>query len=1489
MNVFRRLALSAIVSAAVGVPVAGQAQSCPTPPGKDVLLFVDNSSSITNAEFDEAQQAIASIAASVLSRPGYRLAVVNWGCEGGRRTTRDGCRVDLATGSAIPGGWSSNPADFAYAGNNSASNRVCRSFGTNFAGSVNRNNCGGANFSVNINDDYAQHGLKILEGVLYSGGTTGGNDSYNQPTLGPSAPTQQLMLIHMTDADPNFGRFDGTSIREMPSTETALGFYHYSNRFKNVRNAVIVGVGIDAASNVAVNRGELAAVASRGGIATDYDAAHPTALSTQAFDTGTPRIAANSITYNDATILSAANMAFNATVPACVILRKQSVGGTGSFSFTGGTNGLPSALTLSTATTNPQAATGVFLSQFNTPTSITETIPLGWSLTSAACVNASNTNVPVTSNLATGQLTIPAAQVVAGAQLTCTFTNRNVQPNFGTCDARMFLDSVTIQSTSVAYSTLYEFTFDNGSAGLDLLGVSANNMQRNALGFNPLDNYIYGISFRSTGGNDLYRIGSDGSSSLFGTVTGLPIDRYVNGAFSAAGDYYVYAADRPQMYRIAIGSPSIATPITLSRPTSMTDFAWYNGLLYGIENYNLVSIDPSTGVLTTVGPTQSDLESAAAMLATTNGLFGGLPGLYAIDHLTGAATLLTGDVPSPSGNGGGDGANCPTATVSFDADLSVTKTNTPASGPNDLPDDTYTPGEVRTYSILVSNSATSFGAQNITVSDPLPAGINASTVSWTCTSTSGDARCGATSGTGALNDTGLDLPPGAVAAYLVTLTVPTTFTGNLTNTVTITPPNTINDTNASNNTATDTDARAGSIVIIKNAVPNSAQDFAFTTTGTGLSSFSLDDDADDTLTNDRIFTGLAPGSYGVTETALAGWNLTGLTCVDPDSGSTVNPGTRSATIDLDAGETVTCTYTNTRETTPLPTGDRCPLLWGALRRTPLTGTGYGVLTSIDPATGELTYYPGAITDNDGGDITSLGIDPRTGRLFAVDNATGQIRTLAPGASTWSSTGVTAAGAASWHRMVMDAVGNLYLQGQDATQLYRYAVAMDGSLAAPATVTLTYSGAVPSAGGDLAIGPDGTIYIVAGNEQALYQLSGDLYAGTAATASQVATVPGDPGAAAFVGTTLYLGDSGNTLYAGPVTGPYMPVTKAFPRIGDMASCSAGLPPMLTLRKTWAGAAVNDTVTVSALDLTTGGATGAALDAVADTPSETDAGTAFAVVHGRSYTLSEAFTTGTADAYDKALTCTGNTGTGAALTYTANDMSGTLTVGDAATDIACTFTNVREPTLTLAKTWVNAATGDTATLTATGGTGSPALDSTAETANETDTGVAVKMAVGDVVTLAETLGGSNTGGYIAGAWNCTGGVLSGNTLTLTDADVGAAIICTIVNTLRQTDLQVVKTASPNPVVSGGVVTYQIVVTNNGPLAADGAVLTDVAGVGQDCTTPSTTATCSATGGATCPSPTVPVSSLLGSGITIPTLPVGGQVTIGLQCTVSATGTP
>lgn len=134
----------------------------------------------------------------------------------------------------------------------------------------------------------------------------------------------------------------------------------------------------------------------------------------------------------------------------------------------------------------------------------------------------------------------------------------------------------------------------------------------------------------------------------------------------------------------------------------------------------------------------------------------------------------------------------------------------------------------------------------------------------------------------------------------------------------------------------------------------------------------------------------------------------------------------------------------------------------------------------------------------------------------------------------------------------------------------------------------------------------------------------------------------------------------------------------------------------------------------------------------------------------------------------------------------------------------------------------------------------------------------------------------------------GTLSGSTMTIpaTATFAGAAITCTYTNLAPRADVQVVKTATPNPVVTGQVVTYSLVVRNNGPQAASNVVLSDLASIGQTCSIPSTSATCTASSGATCPA-SIPVSSLLAGGVTIPALAVNAQVTVTLQCTATASG--
>ena len=89
-------------------------------------------------------------------------------------------------------------------------------------------------------------------------------------------------------------------------------------------------------------------------------------------------------------------------------------------------------------------------------------------------------------------------------------------------------------------------------------------------------------------------------------------------------------------------------------------------------------------------------------------------------------------------------------------------------------------------------------------------------------------------------------------------------------------------------TCTYTNTADATITVTKDAVPDAAQDFAYTTTGTGggtlfaSGTFLLDDDADATLPASRTFTFTgadATGTKTITETLpVAGWTLTNLVC-----------------------------------------------------------------------------------------------------------------------------------------------------------------------------------------------------------------------------------------------------------------------------------------------------------------------------------------------------------------------------------------------------------------------------------------------------------------------------------------------------------------------------------------------------------------------------------------------------------------------------------
>lgn len=168
------------------------------------------------------------------------------------------------------------------------------------------------------------------------------------------------------------------------------------------------------------------------------------------------------------------------------------------------------------------------------------------------------------------------------------------------------------------------------------------------------------------------------------------------------------------------------------------------------------------------------------------------------------------------------------------------------------------------------------------------------------------------------------LAPGASGTVLFSFTMPTG--GQFTNCVSVTQaqnpmtpadPNTSNNTNICTTITVAPPAPAtGSITIIKDAQPNDAQNFTFTSNQASIAPFPLDDDSDNTLADRRTFTGLPAGSYTFTETQVTGWTLSSISCTTTSNATTsTSIVSAMASITLTAGSDVTCTFVNTKAAT----------------------------------------------------------------------------------------------------------------------------------------------------------------------------------------------------------------------------------------------------------------------------------------------------------------------------------------------------------------------------------------------------------------------------------------------------------------------------------------------------------------------------------------------------------------------------------------------
>lgn len=111
-----------------------------------------------------------------------------------------------------------------------------------------------------------------------------------------------------------------------------------------------------------------------------------------------------------------------------------------------------------------------------------------------------------------------------------------------------------------------------------------------------------------------------------------------------------------------------------------------------------------------------------------------------------------------------------------------------------------------------------------------------------------------------------------------------------------------------------TNTRASTIRIIKDANPNSAQDFSFTGIGSGVNStVTLDDDGDQALSNVWPISGLLSGTYEITEGTVSGWQLTNVSCLGTtDYATDLNQGKLTIN-NVGPGSDITCTFTNIQQ------------------------------------------------------------------------------------------------------------------------------------------------------------------------------------------------------------------------------------------------------------------------------------------------------------------------------------------------------------------------------------------------------------------------------------------------------------------------------------------------------------------------------------------------------------------------------------------------
>ena len=406
----------------------------------------------------------------------------------------------------------------------------------------------------------------------------------------------------------------------------------------------------------------------------------------------------------------------------------------------------------------------------------------------------------------------------------------------------------------------------------------------NALGYDPLNDFLYAMVLSVAGTNDLLQIDASGNVTSLGPVSGYAAvaQQPVVGSFDASGNYWIVTrgTSTSTAYEIDVTSspPAVINTVSLSGQFSPPDWSPDDGYMWGMTNGTMYRVDLGTGTVDTfgapsgVGPGTfgADWTFGNGNLGFSNNQTGTIyqisvsnpSGPVSNPPLFTLVSAYVGPVPPQNNN---DGASC----IGKATDLAIAKT-----GPA-----TVSAGGTITWDLTVTNEGPG-NSSGFAVDDNVPPGVTNVTApnptpnsTQGCTVTGNDVQCAE----GAL-------PDGASFTIVLTGTAPTTDSTCIVNTASVVANE--SDPNQANNSSTVQTCTNSGVDLVKEADVST-----FSSAGVPI-----------TYTYEVQDTGVEP--------------LTDVTVADPMKGlSTVNCGDGSDVIGtLGGGESQTCaaTYTTTQ-------------------------------------------------------------------------------------------------------------------------------------------------------------------------------------------------------------------------------------------------------------------------------------------------------------------------------------------------------------------------------------------------------------------------------------------------------------------------------------------------------------------------------------------------------------------------------------------------